>query len=108
MAKFAGKIGFGISSQSAPGVFTEIITEKEYKGDVLRSNKNFDESNNGVNDNLKLSNRVSIVADDFAHQNASVMRYAILGGVRWKVTSIEVAAPRLILTLGEVYNGPTP
>jgi hypothetical protein len=108
MAKFAGKIGFGMSSQGAPGVFTEIMTEKDYKGDILRSNKNFDASDNGVNDNLKLSNRVSIVADDFAHQNASVMRYVILGGVRWKITNIEVAAPRLILTLGEVYNGPTP
>lgn len=108
MAKFAGKIGFGISSQSSPGVFTETITEKEYKGDILRSNKNFDASDHGVNDNLKLSNRVSIVADDFAHLNASVMRYVILGGVRWKITNIEVAAPRLILTLGEVYNGPTP
>lgn len=108
MAKFAGKIGFGLSYLSAPGVFTETISEKEYKGEVLRSNKNFNESGNGVNDNLKLSNRVSIVADDFAHQNASVMRYVILGGVRWKITSIEVAEPRLILTLGEVYNGPTP
>lgn len=108
MAKFAGKIGFGISSQSVPGVFTETMTEKEYKGDILRSNKNFDTSDNGVNDNLKLSNRVSIVADDFAYQNASVMRYVILGGVRWKITNIEVATPRLILNLGEVYNGPTP
>jgi hypothetical protein len=107
MAKFGGKIGFGIVSQGAPGVTLDYITEREYKGDVLRSNKNFNESSNGVNDNLKLSNRVSIVADDFANINASVIRYVILDGVRWKVTSIEVAVPRLILTLGEVYNGPT-
>lgn len=101
-------MGFGIATQGVPGVINDTITERDYKGDVLRSNKNFDESSNGVNDNLKLSNRVSIVADDFANQNASVIRYAIVGGVRWKVTNIEVAAPRLILTLGEVYNGPTP
>lgn len=108
MAKFAGKIGFGISTQGVPGVTLDVMTEKEYKGEVLRSNKNFNESNNGVNDNLKLSNRVSIVADDFANTNASVIRYVILGGVRWKVSNIEVAEPRLILSLGEVYNGPTP
>jgi len=108
MAKFGGMIGFSLSAQGAPGVTLDNITEREYKGDVLRSNKNFNESSNGVNDNLKLSNRVSIVADDFANQNASVIRYVILGGVRWKVTNIEVAVPRLILTVGEVYNGPTP
>lgn len=108
MTKFGGKVGFGIAAQGARGVVTDTITERDYKGDVLRSNKNFNESSNGVNDNLKLSNRVSIVADDFAHQNASVIRYVILGGVRWKVSNIEVAAPRLILNLGEVYNGPTP
>lgn len=108
MAKFGGKVGFGTSTQGSAGVTLDSVIEKDYKGDLLRSNKNFDESINGVNDNLKLSNRVSIVADDFANQNASVIRYVILGGVRWKVTNIEVAAPRLILNLGEVYNGPTP
>lgn len=108
MAKFGGKLGFGIITLGAPGVTLDTVTEREYKGDVLRSNKNFEESSNGVNDNLKISNRVSIVADDFANLNASVIRYVILGGVRWKVTNIEVAAPRLILNLGEVYNGPTP
>lgn len=108
MGKFAGKIGFGIMTQSGSGVFTENITEKDYKGDILRSNKSFYANDNGVNDNLRLSNRVSVVADDFAHKNASVIRYVILGGVRWKITNIEVAPPRLILTLGEVYNGNTP
>lgn len=108
MAKFGDKIGFGLSSTGLPGVTLDSITERDYKGDILRANKNFNESNNGVNDNLKLSNRVSIVADDFANQNASVIRYVILGGVRWKVTNIEVAFPRLILTIGEVYNGTTP
>lgn len=108
MAKFGGKVGFGITTQGAPGVTLDSVTERDYKGDILRSNKNFEESSNGVNDNLKISNRVSIVADDFANLNASVIRYVILGGVRWKVTNIEVAVPRLILNLGEVYNGPTP
>lgn len=108
MAKYAGKIGFGIAKQGAPGVTKDTIVEREYKGDLLRSNKNLNESDNGVNDNLKLSNRVSIVADDFANQNASVIRYVKVGGVRWKVSNIEVVPPRLILSIGEVYNGPTP
>lgn len=108
MAKFGGKLGFGISESGPRGIVTDTIIEREYKGDILRSNKNFNESSNGVNDDIKLSNRISIVADDFAHQNASVIRYVILGGVRWKVGSIEEVPPRLILTIGEVYNGPTP
>lgn len=105
MAKFHGKIGFAISAETAPGVFTDTITEREYSGDIIRQTKTWRESQQ-VNDNLTLGNRITVVGDDFANLNIPTMRYIVWGGVYWKINSIEIQRPRLILTLGGVYNGP--
>lgn len=104
MAKFHGKIGYTTSVESAPGVWIDQVTEREYFGDVLRETKQWQGANK-VNDDLTINNRISISADDFAHENFSAMRYVIWTGVYWKVSSVEIQRPRLILSLGGVYNG---
>lgn len=104
MAKFHGKIGYADSVETAPGVWTDQITEREYYGDVIRESKQWT-STDKVNDSLVLNNRVSIVADDFANANFSAMRYVIVNGVYWKISSVEIQRPRLILSLGGVYHG---
>jgi hypothetical protein len=104
MAKFHGKIGYATTTETAPGVYTNAISESEYFGDVIRESKNWRDANQ-VNDNLTVNNRISITADDFANANFSAMRYIVWGGVYWKVNSVEVLRPRLILSLGGVYNG---
>ena len=58
-----------------------------------------------VNDDLNINMTLSIVADPFAYQNFHQIKYAEYMGSKWKVSSIEVQYPRLILTLGGVYNG---
>lgn len=105
MAKFHNKVGYSRSVKTAPGVFTDEIEEREYFGDVIREAKNFN-NNDQVNDNVTVNNRISIVADDFAFANYSGMRYVIWDGVYWKISSVEVQRPRLILSIGGVYNGP--
>ena len=105
MAKFHGKIGYSSFVETTPGVWTDVITEREYYGDVIRESKQWTNSGQ-VNDNLTINNRISVVADDFANENFSAMRYAIWAGVYWKISSIELQRPRLILSLGGVYNGP--
>lgn len=104
MARFHGKVGYSSSQETAPGVWTDTITEREYYGDVIRESKQFVNSGQ-VNDNVTINNRISIVGDDFAFSNFSGMRYVVWGGVFWKVASIEIQRPRLILSLGGVYNG---
>lgn len=105
MAKFSGQIGYGVPTQTVPGVWTDVITERGYQGDVLREAKNWQASNQ-VNDNLTTSNRISIIADSFAYQNLSTMKYVKWAGAYWKISNVEKNHPRLILTLGDVYNGP--
>lgn len=104
MAKFCGVVGFAITEETRPGVWTNVITEREYYGDVL-SNARRLQTIDQLNDDINVSNRISIVADAFADENFHAMRFVEFMGTVWKVSNIEVQRPRLILTLGGVYNG---
>lgn len=103
MAKFYGSIGFAETSKTAPGVWEETITEHTYAGDVVRNIRKL-ESGDHLNDDITISNIVSIVADPFANQNFHAIRYVNWMGANWKVTNVEVQRPRLILTIGGIYN----
>lgn len=104
MNKFYGKIGYAISEETVPGVWVERIVERSYYGDVIRNIRRLQNSEN-LNDDINVSNEISIVADAFANQNFHSMRYVEYMGTKWKVSSIEVKYPRLILSIGGVYNG---
>lgn len=104
MAKFRGKIGYLGYDSSVPGVYKETIVEKHYRGDTIRYRSQW-ESGQGINDDISISNQISIVADAYAYQNYQHMRYVVYMGVKWKITAVEVQRPRLILTLGGEYNG---
>ena len=104
MSKFYGPIGYITQKEISPGVWDEVIVERSYRGDITRNNRRW-EASEYKNDNLTISNQLSIIADPFLYENSSTIRYVLWLGVRWKVTNIEIQRPRLILTLGEVYNG---
>lgn len=108
MAKFSGFIGYVETIETDPGVWVEKAIERPYKGDILRNYVKH-ESSSGVNDNINISNTVSIVSDPYANDHVFAIRYIKfntpkLGGV-WEITNVEVAYPRLLLTIGGVYNG---
>lgn len=104
MAKFCGPIGYSITEETTPGVWEEHITEKKYFGELIRNTKR-SQSADQVNDDLNISNEISIIADPFARENFHSMKYVGFMGARWKIVSVEVRYPRLILTVGGVYNG---
>ena len=104
MAKFYGPIGYAVTEETAPGVWDEKITERMYYGELVRNTRKL-QSADQLNDNINVANEISIVADPFANENFHSMRYVEFMGARWKVTSVEVQYPRLILTMGGVYNG---
>lgn len=102
MAKWYGKIGYVNLVETRPGVWEEQITEEEYQGDLTRNVRRYESA--GVNDNLNIANNISITADPYASNNFHAMRYAEFMGAKWKITSVEVQYPKLLLTLGGVYN----
>lgn len=103
MAKFYGKVGFLRNEETAPDVYGEILTERLYKGDVIRNQKRY-QSSEGLNDDVVLSNNISIVADSYVNENVFAIKYVMYKGVPWKVTNVEIQRPRIILTLGGKYN----
>ena len=104
MSKWFGKIGYGETIETSPGAWTEQITEREYYGDLLKVSKKTQSSEN-LNDNITISNQISIVADPFANENLRLISYVTFMGTKWKITSADVQYPRIILTMGGVYNG---
>lgn len=104
MAKWYGNIGYAETVETDPGLWEEKITERPYFGEIYRNTRKLQNSGS-VNDDVNIANELSIVADPFANQNFHAMRYAEYMGNKWKITDVSVQFPRLILTLGGVYNG---
>ena len=109
MARFYGKVGYGEASETpaGSGVWVNSITEVSYTGDVVRNTRRL-ESGESLNDDISVGNSISIVADQYANEHFFDIKYVEWAGVLWTVTSVEVRSPRLVLTIGSVYNSPTP
>lgn len=107
MARYYGVVGFmGNTVETVPGVWNEEIVERPYYGDVTRNTRRL-QSGEHLNDSVVVSNEISIVSDPYALQNFHAIRYISWMGTNWKVTSVEVQYPRLILSIGDEYHGPT-
>ena len=110
MAKFYGKIGFiktyeEYDGDIPTGIYKKDIIEKSYKGDIIRNNRHWNESTEKTNDDISINNQFSILSNSFATENLAYMRYIEYKGIKWKILSIDIEYPRLILTVGGVYNG---
>ena len=107
MNRFYGKVGYVIPTENPPGVWKDIPVERPHYGDVVRNTSNV-EVGSGLNDDVVINNSISIVADPFAYENFQHMRYVEWMGTLWKIKTVEVQYPRLLLTIGGVYNGERP
>lgn len=105
MAKFYGKVGFAETTETRPGIWEEAYTERTHYGDLLPNIRKL-EPGQSANDDVVLNNKLSIVADPYTKRHFFNIRYVRWMGALWKVTNVEVLSPRLILTIGGVYNGP--
>ena len=102
--RYSGYIGFDESYEKDDGIWdTDHIIEMPYYGDVVRNIKRFSE-NEKINDDLNISNQFSIVANQYAFDGIGRMRYITFMNQKWKITSIEVQYPRLIISVGGLYN----
>ncbi len=104
MAKYSGVIGYAIHSETAPGVWEDQIVEKSYRGDVVLNQQRWQQTE-GVNDNLNLDNSISVIADPYAYSNFGFMKYIVMNGKKWKITSLAINRPRIVLQIGGLYNG---
>lgn len=105
--KFSGAVGYGIATEISPGVWDDEIIEREYYGEVVRNTRQLSESEY-LNDNIRVNNSISVVADAYMSEHFFAIRYVRWAGTLWSVREVEVKGPRLIMRLGGVWNGRTP
>ena len=103
MARYHGYVGYAIDVEAYPGVWEEQISEHEYFGDVIKNRMNIQQSGN-VNAKITISNSISIIGDPFAYEHVYAMRYVTYLNKKWIITNIDIQRPRLILTIGGLYN----
>lgn len=108
MAKFYGPIGFAVSTETeeGSGIYEDVVVERYYRGDVIKAYHKWDHGEH-LNSNLTISNTISIVTDPFASENVYRIKYIKWLGGYWEITGIDIQPPRLVLSIGGVYNGPT-
>lgn len=104
--KYYGIIGFAHTIETSPGIWEEQIVERPYYGDVNKYGRRLS-SSGGINDNVEITNTISVISDPFAIENMYSMRYITWMGKKWKVSSVNVEFPRLELTIGDLYNEET-
>ncbi len=102
--KFYGVVAYAITEEVIPGKWKERIVEKQYRGDITRVSRRL-QSADKVNDDIRINNEIRILADAFAYQNFQNIRYVVWMGTKWKVESVTVDRPRLVLEIGGEYNG---
>jgi hypothetical protein len=104
--KYYGTIGFWKKDvEIRPGVTRPQIVPREYTGDILDNRQRWVPTE-FQNDNLTINIRLSIIGDLYLNENISSIKYATYMKEKWKVKSIDTTKyPRVILELGEVYNG---
>lgn len=108
MARFKGKVGFVIQTDDQEtGIVREEAVERVFYGRVIEHTRRWQTSDT-VTDDLQLGNQIAITATDDSFEHASAIRYCEFMGCLWKVESIRIRRPEIILTLGGVYNGKRP
>lgn len=103
MSKYHGKIGFACTEETSPGIYTETIIEKEASGDLVQIVGKISSSDT-INNGMRLSSSISVIAEPYIKHNLKYIRYVTFMGEKWEVTDIKPSYPRLILTLGGLYN----
>lgn len=109
--RFSGTVGFATPTETNPGVWDDVIVERPYLGDVIRDARRLGAPSlvpPEVAGTISLQNSFSIVGDAMAYEGILRIRYVTWLGERWEVTDVEVKRPRLILTIGGLWNGDTP
>ena len=101
--RYYGLIGYGITKETSQGVWEPTIIERPYYGDVTRNTRRFPHGES-INNDVVISNEISIVADPFAYENVNNIRYIEWSGAKWKIESVSIQRPRIVLTIGGVWN----
>ena len=101
--RFHGKVGYFDTVETKPGLFEEQLIFRTYYGDVIQNRKR-DSLGSKVIADIQVTNQISIVADAYARDHFFKLRCVEWQGALWSVSDVDVQPPRLILSLGGLYD----
>ena len=104
MPKWYGRIGFSTDSDQGFGIFEKTSEARPYYGDIIHSRPGWTAVSDSTNEKMTVNSRISVVADDFALQNTYRMTWIEYLGTKWYISSVELAFPRIIVDIGNVYT----
>lgn len=104
MAKFTGLVGYVTQEEDVPGVWSPVETQKMMRGDTIRQSSS-GQNDNKVNSDIALGHRVSLLGDSYAFSNYYNLKWVQVNGRKWEVSSVEIQRPRIILSVGGLWNG---
>lgn len=104
MARFSGLVGYVVQQETTPGVWTPVENPRKMKGDIIRQSSSNSSSGN-LNDDVTLNHRISLIGDAYAFDNYFNIKWVKIDTMKWKVVNIEIERPRIIVSLGGVWNG---
>lgn len=103
MSRWYGKIGFSVQEETSPGIWNEVVVEKNYYGDIYNRSRRWQQSKDLIDD-ITITNEITITTDPYIIENLTNIKYVIIEGIKWKISNITLSAPRLTLSLGGIYN----
>lgn len=103
MSRWYGKIGFSVQQETSPGIWNEVVEEKNYYGDLSKRSRRWQQGQDLIDD-ITITNELTITTDPYIIENLTNIKYVVIMGIKWKITNITLSAPRLTLTLGGIYN----
>lgn len=103
MSRWYGKIGFSVQEETSPGIWNEVIEEKNYYGDLTNRSRRWQQGQDLIDD-VTITNELTITTDPYIIENLTNIKYVVIMGIKWKISNITLSAPRLTLSLGGIYN----
>lgn len=106
MNRFHGRVGFAVNKEIEPGIFVDEFEEKFMFGNILDEGSKWDYNSpsSDASGKITINHRISIIADEFAMNNYSNIKWVEFMGQKWSVKSIQVKRPRMMIWLGDIYE----
>lgn len=103
MARYSGLVGYVTQEETVPGVWSPVENPRTMKGEIIRqSSTNPDHGK--INSDISLNHRVSLWGDAYAFDSYYAIKWIQIDGRKWEVTSVEIKRPRIIVTVGGLWN----
>jgi len=105
--RYSGVLGIAQQTEVRPGIWEETVTEVPVLGTV-RQRTEVLESADRILPGLGTNTSISVPARGVGPQDNSSIRYITYKGIPWQIQSIVDEPPRIVIYIGEKYNGPRP